>query len=90
MDTTATLNAVLSKLSGKEAELAASAAPSPPFSKGSEAVDADLRNRMIRETAYYRAEARGFTAGYALQDWLQAEADVDRWLLPTEHGPRQA
>jgi hypothetical protein len=38
------------------------------------------RQRMIAEAAYYRAHARGFAPGYELEDWLQAEAEVNRIL----------
>jgi hypothetical protein len=31
---------------------------------------------MIEETAYYLAERRGFSPGYELEDWLQAEKQV--------------
>jgi hypothetical protein len=31
---------------------------------------------LIQETAYYKAEARGFSPGYEEQDWLEAEADI--------------
>lgn len=34
------------------------------------------REQMIAEAAYYRAEKRGFEAGYELDDWLAAEADI--------------
>jgi hypothetical protein len=32
---------------------------------------------MIAEAAYYRAEARSFAPGHEIEDWLQAEKDVD-------------
>jgi hypothetical protein len=35
------------------------------------------RDKWIAEAAYYRAEKRGFAPGYALEDWLTAEALVD-------------
>lgn len=35
------------------------------------------RCRMIAEAAYYRAEARSFAPGHEIEDWLQAEKDVD-------------
>jgi hypothetical protein len=38
------------------------------------------RRRMIAEAAYYRAQSRDFTSGHELEDWLEAEADVDRQL----------
>lgn len=39
------------------------------------------RHRLIAEAAYYRALKRGFEGGNALEDWLAAEAEVDRQLL---------
>jgi len=33
---------------------------------------------MIAEAAYYLAEQRGFEIGHELDDWLAAEADVER------------
>jgi len=35
---------------------------------------------MIATTAYLRAEQRGFASGHELEDWLQAEAEVDQVL----------
>lgn len=35
----------------------------------------DLR-KLIAEAAYYRAKERGFSPGYELQDWIEAEAEV--------------
>jgi hypothetical protein len=39
---------------------------------------ADSRDRAIRETAYAFYEARGRADGHELEDWFQAEAEVDR------------
>ena len=41
------------------------------------------RDKWIAEAAYYRAEKRGFATGYALEDWLAAEALVDFELART-------
>jgi len=38
------------------------------------------RYRMIAEAAYFRAERRGFVSGSELQDWLDAEIEVDELL----------
>lgn len=38
------------------------------------------RWRLIAEAAYYRAQARGFAPGQEIEDWLQAEAEIDRML----------
>ena len=40
-------------------------------------VSTELRQRMIEEAAYYRAEKRGFCDGDAVQDWLDAEAEIN-------------
>lgn len=41
-------------------------------------LDEARRRQMIAETAYFLAEQRGFKGGSALDDWLIAEAQVDR------------
>ncbi len=41
-------------------------------------VSAEERWRMIATAAYYKAEARGFTAGDDQQDWLDAEAEINK------------
>mgnify|MGYP002712264643 CR=1 FL=1 len=43
-------------------------------------VSSQSRLQMIAETAYYHAERRGFAGGDPLNDWLQAEAEVDAHL----------
>ncbi|MDD3610527.1 MAG: DUF2934 domain-containing protein [Halothiobacillaceae bacterium] len=43
-------------------------------------VTAEERYRMIAEAAYFRAEKRGFLGGNVAEDWLQAEAEIDRML----------
>lgn len=42
------------------------------------------REQMIATAAYFRAAQRGFTPGNEVQDWLQAEAEVDRRLRGTD------
>ena len=43
-------------------------------------VSAEQRNAMIAESAYLRAEARGFQGGDPVQDWLDGEKEVDALL----------
>ena len=43
-------------------------------------VSADARHNLIAIAAYLRAERRGFQGGSPEQDWLEAEAEVDRAL----------
>jgi hypothetical protein len=50
--------------------------------------DADVRRRMIAEAAYFRAEARGFQAGDAVRDWLEAEVEVDAVLRESRNTRR--
>lgn len=40
----------------------------------------EQRYRMIEEAAYFRAEKRGFVGGDVAEDWIQAEAEIDRML----------
>ncbi|WP_273702858.1 DUF2934 domain-containing protein [Candidatus Accumulibacter vicinus] len=39
--------------------------------------EAGDRLQRIATIAYYKAEARGFAPGLEMDDWLQAEAEVD-------------
>lgn len=48
---------------------------SPPSGKTEED-----RRAMIAKAAYLRAERRNFEPGHELNDWLAAEAEVDRQL----------
>ena len=43
-------------------------------------VTPDERHRMIAEAAYHRAEKRGFMNGDPMQDWLEAEAQIENEL----------
>lgn len=51
--------------------------------KAQRVVSAGEREKMIAEAAYYRAEARGFQ-GDPMDDWLAAEAEIDRALMSPE------
>ena len=56
--------------------------PDQPFAEGAhDAIDSDLRQRMISESAFRRYVERGYLDGYDIEDWLQAEAEVDHLLL---------
>ena len=57
-------------------------APDQFFAEGAhDALDPDLRHRMISEAAYRRYTERNYEDGYDVDDWLQAEADVDHVLF---------
>lgn len=55
------------------------AEPSRRF--GDLVVSNELRNELIRLTAYYKAEAHGFVPGEEVINWLEAEEEVNRLLL---------
>jgi hypothetical protein len=46
--------------------------------------DAEVKRRMIAEAAYFVAERRGFAPGYAIDDWLQAEQEIEASMEPTQ------
>ncbi len=52
-------------------------------------VTAEVRHTMIAESAYLRAEQRGFAPGGETEDWLAAEAEVDALLALTHGGSSQ-
>lgn len=55
------------------------AAPAPAASEPA-VISPEQRRAMIAQAAYYGAERRGFAPGAELQDWLAAEAEIDRAL----------
>jgi hypothetical protein len=63
---------VHSTLAGTEAPL--------PFRKLNLIPDS-LRQDMIREAAYFRAEARGFIPGREREDWLLAEQEINEVII---------
>ena len=62
--------------------------PDQPFAEGAhDAIDPDLRHRMISEAAYHLYAERDYAAGSEVDDWLQAEAAVDHLLLKRGSAP---
>ena len=54
---------------------------------GATTLTAEERERLIAETAYRIAELRGFGCGHELDDWLEAEQEVDAMLaVATDRG----
>lgn len=41
--------------------------------------DESERQSLIAVAAYYRAERRGFAPGREVEDWLEAEREVQMW-----------
>ncbi|HMV54330.1 MAG TPA: DUF2934 domain-containing protein [Rhodocyclaceae bacterium] len=52
--------------------------------------DGGDRQQRIATAAYYKAETRGFEPGLEMDDWLQAEAEVDAAMLPLRGRPTAA
>jgi hypothetical protein len=44
--------------------------------------DEEAKHRLIADIAYFAAERRGFSPGYELEDWLQAEQEVEASMEP--------
>lgn len=66
---------VAGSLGASEAEARVALEPTPR-SAHEPVLDPEALRLMIAESAYYRAEQRGFAAGGELQDWLDAEAQI--------------
>ena len=43
-------------------------------------VSPEERRRLIEESAFFRAERRGFTDGDPVIDWLRSEREIDKVL----------
>jgi len=44
----------------------------------------ERRFKDIEAAAYLKAERRGFTPGHEMEDWLEAEREVDEAAQPTD------
>jgi len=53
---------------------------SPAATASQDGIDAETRHRMISDAAYRLYVQRGYLEGFELEDWLQAEAEVDGQL----------
>jgi hypothetical protein len=49
-------------------------------------VTAEERRQLIATTAYFRAERRGFAPGSEMEDWFEAEAEIDKMLGKPDEG----
>jgi len=64
------------KATEAKSKIGGSAAPSVT-EKSETPNGAEDRIQCIATAAYYKAEARGFTPGQELNDWLEAEAEFE-------------
>lgn len=80
-----TTSASAAKTAGAKAAVKKPAAAKKPAAKRAKAdvakgaVTPEQRYRMIAEAAYYRAERQGFM-GDPVQDWIEAEAEINAHL----------
>ena len=74
------------KPAGKTAATQPRAATARPRAKKANGVSAEERRRLIAEAAYFKAERRGFAEGGELDDWVEAEAEIDALLKPRGSG----
>lgn len=51
------------------------------------AFDPDQREAMIRDAAYYHYTKRGYTPGHDFDDWLAAEAEIERRMAESSEFP---
>ena len=68
------------KSTAAPARAQSSKAQVPESKKAPATVSPEERYRMIAEAAYFKAQKRGFVGGDPAQDWLEAEAEIDRKL----------
>jgi Protein of unknown function (DUF2934) len=64
----------------KAAPKAAAAKPVRSRAKKPAGVSAEQRRNYVEVAAYHIAERRGFAPGNPLDDWAQAEAEIDRLI----------
>jgi hypothetical protein len=72
-----TVKALVQPVEQSGVQLRASPAPKPRLTH-------DQRHHYVSVAAFYIAERRGFTLGNPAEDWLAAEAEVDR-LIASGH-----
>jgi len=47
----------------------------------------EQREAMIRDAAYFHYARRGYATGHELEDWLAAEAEIERGMAESEEFP---
>ena len=79
-NTTRVVKPAVKTAAGKTAAIKPRAATARPRAKKAYGVSAEERRRLIAEAAYFKAERRGFPKDGALEDWVEAEAEIDALL----------
>ena len=75
-------SAVTPKLASRATTVAAKSTESEAATQTASvpALNAEERQKLIAQAAYFRAEKRGFAPGCELQDWIEAEVEVLRLI----------
>jgi len=68
------------KVVAKTAKKSTAASKSSKKTRAKAKVSDSERQKMIEEAAYYIAEQRNFSAGNPMDDWLAAEASINKML----------
>ena len=71
---------VVPKAAPKAAPKAVAAKPASARTRKPAVIPLEKRKHYVEMAAYYIAERRGFAPGDLLDDWVQAEAEIDRLL----------
>ena len=71
------MEAIKSKSSKKNPATRKTEKATKSKSKSKDIVSPKLRKQMIAEAAYFKALNRDFQGDYCVEDWLEAETEID-------------
>lgn len=77
------MEAIKSKNSKKPPTTKKTAKATKSKSKSNNIVSPKLRKQMIAEAAYFKALNRDFQGDYCVEDWLEAETEIDTLIKGT-------
>ena len=77
------MEAIKSKNSKTLATTKKTAKATKSKSKSNNIVSPKLRKQMIAEAAYFKALNRDFQGDYCVEDWLEAETEIDTLIKGT-------
>lgn len=77
------MEAIKSKNSKKPTTTKKTAKATKSKSKSNNIVSPNLRKQMIAEAAYFKALNRDFQGDYCVEDWLEAETEIDTLIKGT-------
>ena len=86
MPTVARKKTRTTKKTGKTIQKNPPALEATPIDTPTAILNAQEREQAIATAAYYRAQARDFEPGFEMDDWLEAERELERESLRREKG----